>query len=388
MRLGVVGLGTGGPGSGPHVHLRHLLAHLGAEHPDIELDLVVAPGAEDGHALHPGGRLFPLRGAGRGAVRELIAGWREIPLLAGVRSWDLAYVAVDRRLPPSLPCPVVVTVHDLAAFHVRGRYGVLRGWFNRLVVPRLVTRADVVVASSRTTAEDLCTFTAVEPARIRVAPLGVDHDLFRPAPERRDTEVRRRHGLERPYLLYPARLEHPGKNHVGLLRAHRRLLDSGYTHELVLVGKPWRETERIHAEVQRLGIAEHVRFTGWIPDEDLPALLRGATALAFPSRYEGFGLPVLEAMACGTPVAHGGRGALSEVTGDAALRFDPEDPRSIAAVLGRLIEDAALRRTLAQAGTRRARDFRWETTARETVAAFEEALLRTREEAGLAGTAV
>jgi glycosyltransferase involved in cell wall biosynthesis len=164
-------------------------------------------------------------------------------------------------------------------------------------------------------------------------------------------------------LLYVARLEHPGKNHVALLEAYARLRAEGVRHKLVLAGPRWNGAEAIDAAVASLGLGEHVVFTGFVAGDDLPGLYAGASVFVFPSLYEGFGIPLLEAMACGTPACVANTSSLPEVAGDAALLFDPRDPRDIADAIHRLITDDVLRARLRARGLKRCGEFTWERSA-------------------------
>jgi len=185
--------------------------------------------------------------------------------------------------------------------------------------------------------------------------------------------VRRRHGLERPFLYYPA-ASWPHKNHVALLEALRLLLDRGrFDGDLVLSGLAREGHGEVEQAIARLRLTERVRLLGHVPGGELPALYGSAEALVFPSRFEGFGLPVLEAMACGCPVACSDTTSLPEVAGGAALLFDPGAPEDIAARVGDLLDDGGLRQRLRAAGLRRAADFGWDRVARETVASYRAA---------------
>jgi len=181
--------------------------------------------------------------------------------------------------------------------------------------------------------------------------------------------VRRRYGLEGPFLLSVGSLE-PGKNRERLLQAFARLQARGLKHTLVVAGqRAWRyEGEAPLA--RRLGLADSVRFLGHVPQADLPALYSAADLFVFPSLYEGFGLPALEAMACGTPVVASNVSALPEVVGDAALQVSPLDVEALADAIERLLRDDRLRADLRERGLERARQFSWEKAARRTAEVY------------------
>jgi glycosyltransferase involved in cell wall biosynthesis len=213
--------------------------------------------------------------------------------------------------------------------------------------------------------------------RVSVIPHGVDPDVFHPVDERAVNQVRRRFGIEGPFFLSLGGLE-PRKNLPMLLKAFGRL--PRHAHAALVVagsGVPWNPegSDQFHAALRKLpgGVRARVVLTGYVSEQQKVALLTGATALVYPSLYEGFGLPVLEAMSCGTPVVTSNVSALPEVAGEAALLIDPRHPDEIAAGMQRLLEDEALRASLAGAGRVRAAAFRWEETADRTSAVLHSA---------------
>ncbi len=196
--------------------------------------------------------------------------------------------------------------------------------------------------------------------------LGVD-PVFRPLPPDRTREALTRYGLTSGYLLFVGTLE-PRKNLPGLLTAYQILRVRRVTREpLVVVGSRGWLYDEVFARVGALGLEAHVRFLENVPDEDLPALYNGAALLVMPSFYEGFGLPALEAMACGTPVVLSDRGSLPEVGGPAAVFVDPDHPEDIAAGMARVLEDPVLRERMREASLAHAARFTWEATAHRTL---------------------
>lgn len=291
-----------------------------------------------------------------------------LPALARRRRWDAAFLpAANRRLPFAMPCPTVGVVHDLASLHVAGKYDPARTFYVTRVLPGLMRRLTRVVVPSTSTRDDVVRAALVPPERIAVIFHGVDHDRF----GQKDvaaSRVRARLRIEGPYLLYVSRIEHPGKNHVGLIRAFERLKAPGdVPHRLVLAGPDWSGAEEVHRVAEASSVREAIVFAGFVAPEDLPDLYAAAEAVVFPSLYEGFGLPVLEAMACGAPVACSDRSSLPEVAGDAALLFDPADHEAMAEAMRRLVRDAGLRRDLATRGLARSREFTWRRTAERTL---------------------
>jgi glycosyltransferase involved in cell wall biosynthesis len=267
----------------------------------------------------------------------------------------------------------VVTVHDLGFRFFPRAHPTLARWYLELSTRWAARRASQLIAISRTTARDLSRCYGVSPDRVRVVYEGVGSGFHPVSDQAQLTEVRRRHGLEtEPYLFTVGTIQ-PRKNLLVLLRALRLLLDSSESPVLLAVGGRFGWGSRLEAEVAQLGLESRVRRLGYIADEDLPSLYSGALAYVQPSLYEGFGLTVLEAMACGTPVVAAIGSALPEVVGQAGLLVNPERPDEVASAVGRLIADEALARQLAAAGLARAASFTWERCARETLAVLLEA---------------
>jgi len=271
--------------------------------------------------------------------------------------------AGNRRLGVAYGLPSVATVHDLSQLHVPQKYDTARMVYATRVLPALIGRQDRVVTVSSSTRTDVLERTGIAPDRVSVVPNGVDLSRYTTRNPAAAARVAVRLGLDQPYLLYVARLEHPGKNHVTLLEAFAHLKAAGVPHKLVLAGPRWSGAEAIDAAVARLGLADHVVFTGFVDGDDLPGLYLGASGFVFPSLYEGFGIPLLEAMASGTPCCVANVSSLPEVAGDAALLFDPRSPHDIAQSMHRLLTDDVLRARLRARGLKRCAEFTWERSA-------------------------
>lgn len=305
-------------------------------------------------------------------------GWHQTRLArtARQRKWDLLHVPTIRRLPACCPCPVVATVHDLAAFHLGNKYGRLRTFYNRQIVPRLLKSVSHVITPSDATKHDLVSLLGMDPDRISVVYQGIDGEQFRPGSREEARKALLPHwALPDEFLLYVARLEHPGKNHVRLLEALARLRRTeGLAVPLVLAGAPWSRAEVIYDAVGRLGLQRSVIFTGFVPDAQLADLYRASTALVFPSLFEGFGFPPLEAMACGRPVVCSLVASLPEVVGDAAELVDPESVDDLTRGIRAVLESSERRSELIALGLKRAAQFHWQTTARRTLEVYERAV--------------
>ncbi|HEX2500115.1 MAG TPA: glycosyltransferase family 1 protein [Methylomirabilota bacterium] len=287
------------------------------------------------------------------------------------RPVDVFHGVTGFELPGRGPWALVTTVHDLVPFRRPDLVPPRHRWAVRCLLGGALRRARRVIAVSETTRQELLARYRLPPARVVVVPEAAAPHFAPPAPPALEA-ARARYRLGRPYVLFVGVLE-PKKNLGVLLEAVARLRRTaawGET-ELVVVGAPgWGPDPAARAHV--LGLDGAVRFVGPAPDADLPALYGGALAFAFPSLWEGFGLPALEAMAAGTPVVASNRGALPEVTGGAALLVDPA-PRAFAEALERLLTEPALRERLRLAGRARAAEFSWTRTARETLAVYRAA---------------
>lgn len=231
-------------------------------------------------------------------------------------------------------------------------------------------RASAIIADSESTRRDILRVVPIAPQKITAVPLGVSN-VFKPmrTPGAFE-EIRRRYQLPARIILCVGELQ-ARKNLPTLIRAYGRLVQQGLTHSLVIAGrKGWMYDELFQA-VQSLNLTDRVIFTGYVPEQDLPLLYNVADVFVYPSLYEGFGLPVLEAMACGIPVVTTNVSSMPEITGDAGVLVDPYDVDSMADAIRRVVVDREIHAELECKGLERARMFSWERTAKETVAVYE-----------------
>ncbi|WP_322798184.1 glycosyltransferase family 1 protein [Thermoflexus sp.] len=280
--------------------------------------------------------------------------------------------ATEHLLPPFRALPAVFTLHDLIFRLYPETHMPMNRWFLSLMMPRFLRRADAVIAVSECTRRDALRWYRVLEERIHVIYEGVDA-RFRPAQPEAIAALRARYALPDRFILYVGTIE-PRKNLPTLFAAYRHLLGRWPDLGLVVAGKPGWLTRGTFRALRELGLEERVRFLGYVPDDELPALYSAASVFAFPSLYEGFGLPPLEAMACGTPVIVSDASSLPEVVGEAGLRVAPDRPGDWAAALAVALSDESLRAHLREAGLRRAAQFRWEVTAQQTVEVYERVL--------------
>jgi glycosyltransferase involved in cell wall biosynthesis len=264
----------------------------------------------------------------------------------------------------------VVTVHDLIYARFPEAHAGIRDKGMGVLVPQAVRRSHRVIADSISTRDDLVELLSVPPEDIDVVPLGLGQ--VRRAAPLAEREVRARFDLGERHVLLSLSAKRPHKNLLALIGA-LALLPADARPLLVLPGYPTEHEAQLRERAAAAGVAAEVRFLSWISPEELEGLWALAAAFVFPSLYEGFGLPVLEAMARGVPVACSNASSLPEVAGEAALLFDPHDEVAIATSLQRLLEDHALRERLRARGLAQAEKFTWERTARATLQSYERA---------------
>lgn len=364
----------GARGTGIPVYVRRMVRHLPAADPDVD---VVA------WYLDVRGLFRGRQHLASGDVPNLTEKASRIPsrLFQPVSSrlgvprieWltgDFDVLLGANFVPPrsGRPDRAVPVIHDLAFLRLPESAPQFdAGWRRRLA--RAVADAPAVIVPSASTRDDLLGWQPVDPGRVHVIAHGVDAGAYAPVPEPSVDAVRRRFGIEGAYVLFVGGIE-PRKNLVRLIEAFARLRT---TASLVIAGGPvaWlpRASEQVEEAVAALPERSRRRIvrTGYVAERDKVALLSGATMLAYPSRYEGFGFPVLEAFAAGVPVVTSCVSSLPEVAGDAAILVDPEDTASIADGMAELLADEDLRGVLSAAGLARAARFTWEATARRTI---------------------
>jgi glycosyltransferase involved in cell wall biosynthesis len=288
---------------------------------------------------------------------------------------------VQYTAPPFCRVPVVVTIHDLA-FERMPETFTRRGSFQlKLTVRRTAKKAARIATVSEYSRQDLLNIYNLPPEKVAVTYNGVESGFTpRPSTPNEAEEVRRRFGVSRDFLLAVGSLQ-PRKNLVRLIQAYARLRSErkDFSPQLVIVGRKLWLANEIFDEVKRQRWADDVILTGYVADEDLPALYRAARAFVYPSLFEGFGLPPLEAMACGTPVVTSDVSSLPEITGDAALLIDPNDERALANSLIEIVNNDRLREELREKGIHQAKKFTWRDAAEKTLRLYQEAYMEFKE---------
>lgn len=319
--------------------------------------------------------LHELQGAGPAADGAARAAWL-VRALAGARArpargagLDVVHAPLTVPVPAVAGVPLVVTLHDVAHHEVPESFSAAERAFRRVAYDAPARRAALVITDSAHARGEIAARLGIPAERIVAIHHGIDHERFTPAAGERDAEHLAPLDLPERFVVYPANLW-THKNHERLFDG----LAACDEVDLVLTGQRGPRWARLREHAARRGVAARVRHLGYVPGAALPALYRRAAGLVFPSLFEGFGAPPLEAMACGCPVAASSAGAVAEITGDAALRFDAHDPEAIGAALRRLTGDEALIARLRAAGPAHAAGFSWERTARLHAAAYEQAI--------------
>jgi glycosyltransferase involved in cell wall biosynthesis len=285
--------------------------------------------------------------------------------------------ATEHLLPRLTRARSVFTLHDTAYLVYPEHHLPRNRVYLRTMMPRFLRRAHRIIAVSEHTRRDALRFYAIDPEKIEVIPEGVE-TRFRPDVDRDVvSEVRHRYALPERFVLSVGTIE-PRKNLATLVEAYAALRPRHPEVGLVLVGSRGWLYDRFFRQLRSLGLEDHVTFTGHVADPDLPAVLDAAEVFAFPSEFEGFGLPPLEAMASGLPVVSSNAASLPEVVGDAGLLLPPRDVRGWVAGIERLLDDDRLRAELAARGLARARLFSWDAAARRTLEVYRSVMDETR----------
>jgi glycosyltransferase involved in cell wall biosynthesis len=297
-----------------------------------------------------------------------------LTLTAELRKHPVDVLHVQFTAPPFTPCPVVVSIHDLSFEHLPQTFNRRSRTQLRLTVRHSARRATRILTLSDHTRRDIIETYGVDSERVTAIPLAAPTHFGPVNNEKELQRVRHIYGIDGDYILSVGSIQ-PRKNLPRLVRAFASLRNkrrAGTLPKLVLVGKcAWLYDETLRA-LQETGMEDSVILTGYVPQSDLPALYSGAVCFVYPSYFEGFGLPPLEAMKCGAPTIVGNNTSLPEVVGDAGILIDPFDISAIAAAIERLIDDSDFRHQLAVKGLARARMFDWHETARQTLDIYKQ----------------
>ncbi len=296
-----------------------------------------------------------------------------LSLALELRRYPVDVLHVQYTAPPFCRAPVVTMIHDLAFEHLPETFTRRGKTQLRLTVRHTARRAAHILTVSEYSRQDIIQTYKLAPEKISVTHNGFEAQ-FSPMPQTTDEAavIKNKFGITQDFLLAVGSLQ-PRKNLVRLLRAYVKLREQhkDFQQQLVLVGRQLWLYQEILREIRQQNFAQDVIVTGYVDNEDLPALYRSATTLVYPSLFEGFGLPPLEAMACGTPVITSNNSSLPEVVGDAALLVDAHDEQAIANAIFRLVNDKNLQAKLRVAGFAQAQRFTWRQAAEKTLAIYQ-----------------
>ena len=353
-------------------YVRNLIRQLARQDRTTEYVLLCRP--DDCQALQALGENFravPDRSRPY-SIREQIS----VPMDLRREAIDLFH-APHYVLPPLVPCRSVVTIHDCIHLMFPQYLPNRLAWgYARASMWAATHRSDRVLTVSEASKRDILRFFHIPPEKIDVIYNGIDERFWTPPSEEAVCRVRERYRLDDPFLLYAGNIK-PHKNLERVIDAFDRLRKEGFADlKLMIIGDEISKYAALRRAVHRHHLHKHVRFFGFVPDDTLAVLYRLADVFVFPSLYEGFGLPPLEAMASGTPVVTSNVSSLPEVAGDAALLVDPRDPEAIAGAIRMLLTDRTLREDLRERGLARAHAFSWETSIARVRAIYAEVLAR------------
>ncbi len=293
--------------------------------------------------------------------------WEQVLLPRQIRSFGIDVLhSPHYTLPVTVPCVSIVTFHDMTFFLYPQMHQYYKRIFFGAMIQIAAKRANAIVADSESSRQDILLLLDVNPNRVFTVPLGVS-PAYHHVDDRESLEsIRRKYHLPERFLLYVGVLE-PRKNLPVLVRAYRSLVNRGIPHSLVIVGRKGWMYDQLFQTIRDLDLASRVIFTGYVPEAELPLIYSTADLFIYPSLYEGFGLPVLEAMACGVPVVTSNISSMPEIVGNAGILVDPRRMDELADAVFRISTNRDLHDELAHKGAVRAQLFSWERTARETL---------------------
>ncbi len=362
-----------GETGGMEIYARELAPALASAAPGIQITAFInREAAECGLELDPAIRSVVVPVRARNRLNWVRGEQLHLPRLGRRERIDVLH-SLANTAPATGAFARVTTIHDLIYRRFSEAHFGIRTLGMRVLVPLAAHRSDRIIAVSRSTANDIERFLHVSPEKIDVVPQGHGDPPHQPAEPESEREARRRWGLDARPVVLTLSAKRPVKNLLRLLEA-LALIPVERRPVLMMPGYPTPYEQQLRERCDELGLEPDVRMPGWIPGDQLEGLWQVASCFVFPSLYEGFGAPVLEAMRRGVPVACSDRSSLPEVAGDAARYFDPERPEEIASALEELLLDERRRAELSERGYRQADRFTWAETARLTLEAYERAL--------------
>lgn len=326
---------------------------------------VLAKDMDDFSVFNPNVRLIRVSNAFVSAPMNILWHIILLPLiLMSTKFKCLILPAINRRMGIWYPKPVIGIAHDLSQYAVGQKYDAVRMLYVRHVLPRMINSLDHIVAISHNTKNDLKRFWNVREEKISVHYNGYDNQQFSENLPANIHKVKRNYALNKPYLLFVSRIEHPGKNHVRLIEAFD-MMDPSLSEqfELIFAGSDWNGASHVKSFASKAKKSSQIRFLGYVPAEDLAGLYHWARVMVLPSLYEGFGIPLVEAMACGTAAVCSNNSSLGEIAGSAALTFNPESSTEIAEALSNALKNEGETAERVKRGLEQCKQFCWSKLA-------------------------
>ena len=285
-----------------------------------------------------------------------------LPFTLNFKKYDFVFLpAGNRRLFCRYPIKTYITMHDLSQYHIENKYDGFRMFYVKKIIPRFLKKAHCIFSISESTKKDLIKYYNLQESKIVINYNGFNSSTYsaKNCIKKEDSKVLS--SIDSKYILYVARIEHPGKNHLNLIKAYEMLPDAlKKEYCLVFAGSFWNEGEKVRDYANKSKDKKKINFLGFVDDAEMPGLYKNASLYAFPSYYEGFGIPILEAMSSGIPVLCSNTSSLPEVGGDAVHTFDPKKPEDIKQKMELLLNDKEIRSDMVAKGKIRVKEFSWE----------------------------
>ncbi len=367
-KIFVSGMAYDGGKSGISDYMRQVIKVLMQNH---KIDLIMLEEDIDSFPLsHPNLTIIPVSNRLKKPIINMLWHLFIVPFVYNLKQYDFVFLpAANRRIICRSPIPVVATFHDLSQFNIAAKYDRFRMFYIKKIVPFYVKKFDIINAISENTRNDMIMYYKMDGKNIKVNHNGFDNEQYAPLSGAIDLPL----DLKKEFLLYIARIEHPGKNHLRLIKAYELLPEETKERfDLVLAGKCWSGGEVVEEYAKRSSDCNRIKFLGFVSSEDLVLLYKCASLYVFPSLYEGFGIPLLEAMASGVPVVCSNTSSLPEIGGEAVITFDPLDIDNMVDIIRRVLVDSELQQTLIDRGLHRVKGFSWKNHGANIISYYEE----------------